>query len=148
MLNYISHIFNISHYSHCTAAFSPSVFIFLIICLTQTRNGHITCTLRHTVLRKGKIFHWPPCRWNVMFSQGQQSSAGGLGRESQLKSSNSMRMNTHGRSVHGHALSYISGGREANGLCSVSGMPQVTASDCRRSLPVSHSLDESAAPFN
>lgn len=36
---------------------APSVFIFLIIRLTQTPNGHITCTLRRAVPWKGNIFH-------------------------------------------------------------------------------------------
>lgn len=37
--------------------FAPSVFIFLIIRLTQTPNGHVTCTLRRAVPCKGNIFH-------------------------------------------------------------------------------------------
>lgn len=36
---------------------------------------------------EGSVFRWPLCPQNVIFSAGQQSSAGSLGRKKQLKSS-------------------------------------------------------------
>lgn len=92
--------------------------------LTQTKthslshsdtNGHIIHTLYHIVMWKGSIFHWPLCHQTVILSQGQQPSAGGLGRERQLKSSNSVHVNTH--SCTAHARTYTRHGREHNGLC-------------------------------
>lgn len=70
-------------------------FYLIYLIFSPHCNGNTTYTHDHTAPRKGGIFHWPLSRQNVIFSQGQQSSAGCLGRESQLKSSNSTHVNTH-----------------------------------------------------
>ena len=57
-----------------------------------------------------------------------------------------MRMNTHTHThTDAHALTYTEYSREDNGMRSESGMPQVTARDCQRTHPVTHTLHKLAA---
>lgn len=98
---------------HCCYIYKEVLFLSVSHSLT---NGHTTYTPLHTVMWKGSIFHWPLCCQTVIFSQGQHSSAGGLGRERQLKSSNSMHIKTHRCTVHTHALTYTDYCRGNNGL--------------------------------
>lgn len=93
-------------------------FLFLSIFVAQTLVDmqHILWTT--LLLWKGGIFQWPLCCQTVIFSQGQQPSAGGLEKERQLKSSTSMHMNTHRCTEHAFGLTCTNSSTGYNSLCS------------------------------
>lgn len=73
-------LYNITHNEEVVF---PICFYFSHSLPHSHPNRHSVHTVPHCTGAFSGIFHWPLYNQNVIFSQGQQSSAGGLRRKSQ-----------------------------------------------------------------